>query len=380
MSIKRNSFLQLFGPGAVFYLLLCSACAPLEPPRKRYFWPPGPFTTPRIEYIDFYGTDTDLKRGTENRLVEGIFGKEVPRPIFRRPQNIASDGKGRVFVTDIEVPTVFILDFAEHAVRRLEPQMGSEKRYQTPGGVAVNASGEVFVVDSKAGEVFHFSADELLVKTFGKGELVRPTSLTADAARDRVYVVDTGAHRIVVFGSDGTPLFSFGQRGEGPGEFNYPLDIDLGYDGNLYVLDSMNARVQVFDGGGNHLRSFGGRGLEPGLFQIAKGLAVGPSGQVYVSDTLGNRVTIFDTQGNLLLTFGGRSPELQKQVAPGGFYMLQGIDVDDADRIWAVDGLSRMVHRFQYLNDRYLAEHPILPGQAVVPAGFPARGAEADPK
>ncbi len=52
----------------------------------------------------------------------------------------------------------------------------------------------------------------------GRGELNLPISITIDTS-DRVYAGDWN-HRISVFTSEGQFLTSFGQKGEGPGEFS----------------------------------------------------------------------------------------------------------------------------------------------------------------
>lgn len=360
--------------GGALLLALLAACAPGEPARKRFFWPPPTFAEPRIEYINFYESNLDVKRGTENRLAEGIFGKEPATPVFTRPQSIASDGRGRVFVTDLTQQTVFVFDLGRREIRRLLPSAVRSKGLRLPGGVAVDAAGEVFVTDTQEKDVLHFGADEKYRGAFGRGHLARPTGLAVDHDRDRVYVADTDGHRLAVFRRSGEFLASIGERGVEGGQFNYPLDVDLDDEGNLYVLDSMNARVQVLDPEGHFLRAFGERGMQPGQFQIAKNLAVSPSGHVYVTDSAANRVTIFDRQGALLLVFGGRSQAAQGKIAPGGFYLIQGIDVDANDSIWVVDSLNRMFHRFQYLTEEYLAEHPILPGQAASPPATPQAG------
>jgi DNA-binding beta-propeller fold protein YncE len=58
-------------------------------------------------------------------------------------------------------------------------------------------------------------------------------------------VADTDNDRIVLFNKQGKFLFSFGESGSGPGQFNRPVGLSLGRAGRLFVADSGNNRIQV---------------------------------------------------------------------------------------------------------------------------------------
>lgn len=353
-------------PAVVF---ICSACASPTTGQKRFFWPPGADQA-KIEFIDFYLADQDLRRGKENRFLEAIFGREIPEAIFSRPHAISSDGKGRVFVSDLAHRKVFVLDLVAGRLRTLKNETGGDFAFGLPMGIAVDLMGRVYVCDSGTGRIFVFGADEKPIVNFGQGQLTRPTSIAVDSRGEKIYVVDTGAHRVAVFDLNGSLQTYLGGRGTGPGEFNYPLDVAVDRVGNLYILDAMNARVQVLDLGGKFLRQFGERGTAPGSFQMAKSIAVSPSGHVYVTDGQAHHFVIFDAEGRYLLTVGGRYLVRDGQVSPGGFYLPQGIDVDDGEAIWVVDSLNQSVYRFQYLNSSYLEKNPILPQDVYLPPGI----------
>lgn len=58
------------------------------------------------------------------------------------------------------------------------------------------------------------------------------------AARDgRVYVIDYGDHALKAFSFSGTLLWRFGRRGEGPGEFAFPVDMEVDEEGKIWILD-----------------------------------------------------------------------------------------------------------------------------------------------
>jgi DNA-binding beta-propeller fold protein YncE len=184
-------------------------------------------------------------------------------------------------------------------------------------------------------------------------------------------VCDAVEHNIAVFDLHGNLLYKFGERGTQNGQFNFPTDIDLDEAGNIYVLDTLNFRVQVFDTAGRYLRKFGEQGTEGGSFRLPKGLAVSSFGQVYVSDVLAHKVVVFDHQGRYLMSLGGQSFSMASGgMTPGGFFSPRGIATDATGRILVVDGLNRMIQRFQYLSEDYLKEHPILEEEVYLPPGL----------
>lgn len=85
--------------------------------------------------------------------------------------------------------------------------------FSSPWSVAVDASGSVYVVDNTAGRVQKFTAEftstGAFVATggtqgFGAGQFSAPMGVATDGG-DRVYVADTGNHRIQVFGPTPRP-------------------------------------------------------------------------------------------------------------------------------------------------------------------------------
>lgn len=347
---------------------LLGGCAPAAEQRQRFFWPPAQFDQPRIEYINFFQTEQDARRGSENRLAEAIFGKTVPQRLFARPFDVVSSGRGRVYVSDLDRHRVFVFDLAAKELRTLKRGGGADDFLFThPTAVALDGQGHVYVGDAQMQEIHRFGSDEKYLGVFVAGGFERAGGMAFDSERKLLYVADTGAHQVKAFDEAGRLVRAFGRRGVADGEFNFPLDLDLDGAGNLYVLDAMNARVQVFNPEGDFLRAFGERGTAAGSFQLPKAIAVSPSGHVYVTDSRAHRFVVFNLQGDYLLSVGGEFPVTGGELAPGGFYLPEGIDVDSADAIWVVDSLNRMFHQFQYLTPEYLAEHPILPGQAAEP-------------
>ena len=95
------------------------------------------------------------------------------------------------------------------------------------------------------GEFSHKWGGPFGLNIFGpfKGWFATVTSL-AVGPKGHVFVADFYNHRIQKFAPDGTFLTSFGERGSGPGQFEYPIAVDVTADGMVFVVDYANNRVQ----------------------------------------------------------------------------------------------------------------------------------------
>lgn len=340
----------------LFFVVLLSflgGCGPLlQEVQPRFFWPPPPAES-KIEYITFYFTDEDLKRGVDWRLEDAILGRKLPERLIQQPYSVASDGRGRFFVVDFGDDSVHVFDRPRHEHRKLTTsQIGAQK-------VVVDSRDEIWVLNSRKGLLHHFSTNEKLLEEVKLPGTLRAASFAVDRKRDRIYVVDAMQHQLRIYDLDGLFLETIGTRGNKPGEFNFPGDIDLDADGNLYVVDALNARIQILSPAGTVLRIFGERGTARGSFSVPKGIAVSPSGLVYVSDATQHKIVIFNNNGDYLLTLGARYVFKGTGISPGGFNFPAGMDVDANETLWVADLLNGMIHEYQYLTPEYLAKKPI---------------------
>ena len=75
------------------------------------------------------------------------------------------------------------------------------------------------------------------------------------------YVLDFEDQAVKVFDSTGVFLRSFGGKGEGPGEFQNVIDMDVLSDGRFIFLDTATRRTSFFNNEGTFLNSHQWRGF-----------------------------------------------------------------------------------------------------------------------
>jgi DNA-binding beta-propeller fold protein YncE len=278
-----------------------------------------------------------LERIVELEQSRGALGavlgrREEETGLFVRPYGVAWEGD------DLLV--------ADPGARRLV-RIGADGRVELSGDGAAGAP--VFLAscpqgivasDSQGGRVAllarHLSRERWIAT-----DLERPTGIAC--VDTDVYVVETGRHRIVAIDSDGRHR-AIGERGAGPGEFNFPTALAV-VDTSLLLGDTLNFRVQRLDAStGDFQGEFGQIGDAPGEMPRIKGIAVDAAGQIWVSDAHTDRISIYDAQGMLLLSLGGRGSD------PGRFSFPAGIAAHPDGRVAVVDSFNRRIQVFRVLD------------------------------
>lgn len=337
---------------AVLCMLLCTliACASLEQdiqsPQSTeadIFWPSAP-QQPRIRYLRSISSSVDigLKKTWISKTLDSLLGREESGDPMLRPYGVAASSK-KIYITDPGLFLIHVFDL-ENKQYSIITDAGKNK-FISPLGIAVDIDGEVFVTDSVLKRVFVFNASGIFLREIGSDELfIRPTGIAVD--ENRVYVVDTLKHQVVVFSKKtGTILFHIGQNGTKNGDFNYPTHIFMSRNKRIYVTDSLNFRVQIFDIDGKFISSFGKLGDASGDFSKPKGIAVDSENHIYVVDSQFDNIQIFDTAGKLLLVVGSTGR------GPGKMSLPSGIFIDNQDRIYVADSYNKRIQIFQYLKE-----------------------------
>ncbi len=182
-------------------------------------------------------------------------------------------------------------------------------------GVATDSQDRVYCFNRGEHRVMVFDRDGQFLSAWGEGIFTNAHGIYI-GPDDTVYCADNMDHTVRIFRPDGTLLRTLGQAGvasdtgfvawtkpveRAAGPFNMVTNTAPGPDGRLYVADGYgNARVHVFSGDGAHLFSWGEPGNGPGQFRLPHGIAVDRRGTVYVADRENSRIQLFDSEGTYL--------------------------------------------------------------------------------
>jgi len=275
--------------------------------------------------------------------VAGLDGAEGDRMRVVRPHMGLMDPAGRILVSDVGRGAVFVFDEAKPGLQ-VWTQADRAASFLAPAGIAFGPGNEIYVADADLGRIVRLDRNGNPLGSFGEGLVKRPTGLARDAARQRTYVVDSGAHNIKVFDDSARHIATLGRRGEAPGEFNGPTHITL--DGErIIVSDTLNARVQILTHDGKPLRTIGRRGLYVGNLARPKGVAVDGDGNLYVIESYFDHVLVYDPEGRFLMPISGSGGE------GGRFFLPAGIWTDRMDRVFVADMFNARIVMFQYLGE-----------------------------
>ena len=273
------------------------------------------------------------------------FGQRVSRIVFGqkaqevvKPFNVVAANQEQFWILDQGAGGIFEVDRGKGALLRSMKRAGQE--YPSLVGICRMSGGDLLFTDSSSDRVVRVTGDHLLF--FGDSVILdRPTGIACNKTTGDIWVVETGAHQISHFSSDGRLIGKIGRRGTEPGTFNFPTFIWIDQAGQIYIVDSMNNRVQILDQEGSFLSSIGESGDATGYMARPKGVATDSQGHIYVADALFHAVQIFDQEGRFLYSFGSQGRGV------GEFWMPAGLFIDEQDYIYVADSYNARVQIFQ---------------------------------
>jgi DNA-binding beta-propeller fold protein YncE len=262
----------------------------------------------------------------------------------------------------------------------------------TPFGIAVSASGYVYIANAGSNTIVEYNSGGTLQRTWGeggtgKGDFEDPYGLgVGPTGVGNVYVADTDNNRIQMFSPSGGWDQGWGQetlnfinpwdvavnpstgnwyvadsgnnridmfnklgyfQTDWTGTLNFPEAVAISpATNNVYVADTYNNQIQEFTPTGSFITKWGSKGSGPGQFEFSEGIAVDPNGYVYVTDWLNDNLQMFTSSGTYLTQVGSKGS------GPGQFNSPEKLALmstsSSSGYIYVADSGNNRVEIFSY--------------------------------
>jgi streptogramin lyase len=298
---------------------------------------------------------------------------------FNVPRDVAVDAQGNVYVAEMEnhrirkiTPAGVVTTFAGYGKPGFADGTGRDAFFNSPQGVAVDSSGNVYVADTYNNKIRKISPDGVVTTLAGSGtsgsndgigttaSFNWPGGVAVDA-QGNVYVADSRNQKIRKISLDGVVSTFAGSGAIGSADgvgtlasFGYTQDIALDSSGNMYVADGKGSNrirkitsagvVSTLAGSGEY-GSVDGSGTSAS-FSTPIGIAVDNQGNIYVADTYNNKIRKISPAGTVSTLAGsGTSGASDGTGISASFYEPFGVAVDSQGNVYVADSENHMIRK-----------------------------------
>ncbi|GAC1446007.1 MAG: hypothetical protein NVSMB52_09240 [Chloroflexota bacterium] len=203
-------------------------------------------------------------------------------------------------------------------------QMCGRRRDEMPAALAIGAHGEVYASNPQDHAIQTLSAQLHPRVLWGcrGGLLKNPRGVAVDASGS-VYVADTGNNRVARFAPDGHEVASWPT-------IRSPGAMGVGPSGETFLVHDAGNMVQVLSSAGAEIRRW--TIATPGF--ATSGIAVARTGIVYVSDSHNGSIRRFESNGHFIGVWRTFARAGGKKVP---LYSPEGLAVDGKGDVYIVD-------------------------------------------
>jgi hypothetical protein len=160
------------------------------------------------------------------------------------PRSFRIDKNDNLIVLDVFSARILVLDPSG----KMQRQVPFPKDYGFFSDLAVDAGGNIFLIDSIQRRVFTAAKNSQLITPLAeslKDEAYFPTGIATDS-RGTIFLVDQNGSGILIIGPDGTFRGRRVSMGWKDGFLRYPAQMCITESGNVFIADRGNSRVEAF--------------------------------------------------------------------------------------------------------------------------------------
>ncbi len=310
-------------------------------------------------------------------------GGAAIKAMIHQASGVAADPSGNFYIADTlnnrirKITSGTISTIVGNGVFSYSGDGGAATSAQLsgPGAVAVDANGNLFIADTVNNVVREVTSKGVISTIAGNGtlgsggdnaqavaaQLGAPQGVAVDASGN-VYVADTANARvrkisngiITTYAGNGTQGYSGDGGPASAATLNTPVGLAVDKSGNLYIADSGNNVVRKVSNGGT-ITTVAGKGTQgysgnggpatAAQLNVPQGVAVDGSGNIYIADTLNNVIREVTANGVIQTVAGTGTPGFS---GDGGIAMAAtfgspaSVALDSAGNFYVSDSGSRI--------------------------------------
>lgn len=239
----------------------------------------------------------------------GVWSDEVQLPFvtqqsvfkadFDQPTAIASAPDGRVFVLDGMKSRLVV--FSAEGEQVLVISANEEMPDFSKAVGLAWSNGQLYIADTVNNRILILTDQGRLKRIINLPVTVPerhwPEPVAVSVVNETLVYTDRRHHRLCLFRLDEEPTQQIkpkcvGQRGEQPGDFQFPYQIAIDRDDYLHVVDVINGRIQVFNSRGQYFSQEGEFAVD--ILYRPNGIAIDVLGYQYVSDAYLGTIAVFE--------------------------------------------------------------------------------------
>ena len=239
-----------------------------------------------------------------------------------------------------------------------------------PIGIAVNQKGEIAVTEWREHYISMYCPSGRKIQSYGtrgsgQGQFQYPSGVTVDK-EENILVADSNNNRIQKFTAQGKFLTAEDVSGGGPLHFSPPDGIAFNASNGMVYVVCKGGCIQILSSDLSYFGTMGKRGNGKGQFEDPRHITCDSTGNLYVADRGNHRIQVFTAEGKFLRMFGKHGEDEGELNGPCG------IAVDSSDRVYVSEWDNHRISVFTS-EGQFLASFGSKgkgPGQFKYPCGL----------